>query len=269
MEIIDTHSHIYLEEFDADRQEVVSRAKAVGVTHMLMPSVDMSSSERLNKTLADWPNLCFAMIGLHPTSVNANYEAEMKYVESELERKSQYIAVGEIGLDMYWDRTFEKEQAEVLRRQILLAQKYEKPIVIHLRSAKEPKTYTDDANEVFLKLLTELKTEGCKTQGMLHCYSGNVVQAKRAVEEGLFIGVGGVVTYKRSQLQEVVAAVPMENIVVETDAPYLAPIPYRGHRNESAYIVEVVKKIAEIKGVTAEVVSRITTENAKRLFRLK
>lgn len=265
--MIDTHTHLYLNDFDDDRDEAVKRALAAGVDKLLLPAVDSQSVERLRQMVDRYPGVCYAMAGLHPTSVTHDYQHELQLVEEQLRQQtSGYIAVGEIGLDLYWDKTYLAEQQEVLKRQLLLANQYCMPIVLHLRSAKEVKDDSDDAYELFFKLWEAL-SEDQRPTGVMHCYSGSVAQALRAVACGFSIGVGGVVTYKNALLQQVVAALPIENIVVETDSPYLAPVPHRGRRNESAYIPDIINKISEIKAIPADTVAQETTQTACKIFK--
>ncbi|MBO4751485.1 MAG: TatD family hydrolase [Bacteroidales bacterium] len=265
--MIDTHTHLYLDDFDDDRDEAVKRALDADVHKLLLPAVDSQSAERLRQMVARYPRVCYAMAGLHPTSVTHDYQRELQLVEEQLQHPSDYIAVGEIGLDLYWDKTFLAEQQVVLTRQLLLASQCSLPVVLHLRSAKEAATSDDDAYELFFKLWSALP-ENQRPTGVMHCYSGSVSQALRAVDCGFSIGVGGVVTYKNALLQQVVAALPIESIVVETDSPYLAPVPHRGHRNESAYIPDIINKIAEIKALPAQTIAAQTTQNAQTIFTL-
>lgn len=246
---------------------------------MLLPAVDSESVDRLRKMVEDYPDICFPMAGLHPTSVTSDYERELALVESQLKQADlDYVAVGEIGLDLYWDTTFIREQQEVLRRQLQFATEYQLPVVLHLRSAKKeilPNTLstTLDAYELFFDILNGLQSEFQKAKnkkqnilGVMHCFSGTVDQAVRAIDLGFRIGVGGVVTYKNSLLQQVVSAIPIESIILETDAPYLAPVPHRGKRNESAYVADIARKVAEIKELSYDTVAEKTTQSAIQLF---
>lgn len=252
---IDTHTHIYDEAFDEDRDAVVRRAIEAGVTTMLLPAIDSTTTERQEQLVAEYPENFFEMAGLHPTSVKENFEEELQLVHNQLFHNTRhYIAVGEIGLDFYWDRTFEQEQMEVLRRQIRWAKELQLPIALHIRKAH---------NELF-NLLKELNYK--HYEGVMHCFGGSVQEAQKAIEMGFHIGVGGVVTFKNATLANVVEAIPLEKILLETDSPYLAPVPYRGKRNESTYVVEVAKKIAEIKQLPIKKVAQQTTQNAKELF---
>ena len=268
MQIIDTHSHLYLEDFDEDRQEVVNRALTAGVTKILLPAVDSSSHRQMIAMVEKYGGICYPMIGLHPTSVVATYREELYEVKKQVESDNRYIAIGEVGLDLYWDKTYLEEQIETLKQQLDLAKEHKLPVVLHLRSAKECNDLSEDAYELFFDILenSDFGQNNGKPLGVMHCYSGNIEQALYAISKGFMIGIGGVVTYKKSTLQEVVKEIALDKIVVETDAPYLAPVPHRGQRNESSYIVETVKKIAELKGMGVEEVAERTRMNAEELF---
>lgn len=257
MKIIDTHSHLYDEAFDADRDEAVRRAVSAGVTRMLLPAIDSTSADALDNLQARYPDVFFKMAGLHPTSVRENYRDELESVRNQLaEKRNDYVAVGEIGLDFYWDDTFRKEQMLALETQLAWARKYGLPVSLHVRKAY---------NEIF----EILKQDEFRTiTGVFHCYGSSVQDAAKVLDLGFYIGVGGVVTFKNATLAEVVKNVPLERILIETDAPYLAPVPFRGKRNESAYCVEIARKIAEIKAVGIEQVAEVTTRNAELLFNL-
>lgn len=300
--MIDTHSHIYSEEFDEDREAVIARAVEAGVEMILLPAIDSESHERQERLALSRPNLFRQMMGLHPTSVKENYETELEIVKEKLfeERRAEngerrtgngeretgkYVAVGEIGLDFYWDTTYREEQIHVLRTQVSWAEELGLPVVLHLRSGKDVAPETD----AYKTLFNILQDTGFKFQdssfnsklstfnfqlstikrGIMHCFSGSVDDARRAVEMGFLLGIGGVVTYKKSTLPEIVKEVGLDNIVLETDAPYLAPVPYRGRRNESSYVRFVTEKVAEILGVSFEEVEVVTTRNAKRIFGLE
>ena len=255
MQFIDTHTHIFLPEFDSDRDQVIKNAQESGVEKILLPNVDRNTIKRLNSLVEKYPDFCLPMIGLHPTSVNGNYTDELKLVEDHLET-GKYVAVGEIGIDLYWDKTFKEQQEKAFRYQIDLAKKYKLPIVIHAR---------DSFDEIF-KIMDDVIDENLS--GVFHAFTGNEKQAERVVEWGFKIGIGGIVTFKNSGLDKVVNNIDINHIVLETDSPYLAPVPKRGKRNESAYIVHIAKKIAEIKNISLEEVATITTNNAKQLFKL-
>ncbi|MCX6282202.1 MAG: TatD family hydrolase [Bacteroidetes bacterium] len=251
----DTHAHLYLEEFDADRDQMMQRVEQAGVNNLFLPNIDSSSVEQLLSICSTWPHLCYPMMGLHPTSVRNNYAEELKLVRQYLSDKSlRFYGVGEIGIDLYWDKTFEKEQTSAFNLQLDLALEYRLPVAIHTRnSMKETLEIMEARNDRGLK-------------GVFHCYSGDVAQAERVLMMGFYLGIGGVVTYKKSVLADVVAAIPLESLLLETDAPFLPPVPKRGQRNEPAYIPLIAKKIAEIKGVSLEEVAEVTTKNALNLF---
>lgn len=253
MQFVDTHTHLYLEDFSVDIDEVVSRAVVSGVKKMLLPSVDSSSTKDLLDLCKKYPQYCFPMIGLHPTSVNTDFKNELNHVEEEL-KKGIYIAVGEIGIDLYWDKTYFKEQSEAFLHQLSLAKQYNLPVVIHTR---------DSFSETYDLINSFSSTP---MQGVFHCFSGNAEDAFKIIEKGFKIGVGGVVTFKNALLAQVVKEVGLEHIVLETDAPYLAPTPNRGKRNESSYIPIIAQKVAEIKGISLERVAEITTRNACEVF---
>lgn len=263
--LIDTHSHIYAEEFDDDRNEAIARAEAAGVGMILLPAIDNESYDRQETLALSRPDLFRQMMGLHPTSVDADYKAALELAHKKLvANPSKYIAIGEVGLDFYWDTTFRQQQTEALNQQIQWAEEMHKPLVLHLRSGKDG---SDDSNayaEIF-RLLERCRYGG---KGIMHCFSGTLKDAQRAVEMGFLIGIGGVVTYKKSALPDIVRVLPLESIVLETDSPYLAPVPHRGQRNESAYVSIVAQKVAEIKGISFDEVADATTDNARRLFKL-
>ena len=249
----DTHTHLYLEDFASDRDLLITEAMTKGVQRFFLPNIDSSSVPALTELSEKYPEQCFPMMGLHPCSVKENWKEEIALVEKLLaERK--YVAVGEIGMDLYWDKTFVKEQEIVFRRQIDLANKYKLPVSIHSRESFE---------ELYTILLDKKKEAPC---GVFHCFTGSVDQAKRAIDLGFYLGIGGVVTFKNSGLDKVIAEIDLEHLVLETDAPYLAPAPFRGKRNLPEYIIKVAERIAEIKGVPMEVVAKITTENSKKIF---
>lgn len=247
---IDTHAHIYLPEFDADREEMVRRAITAGVEAIYLPAIDSTTHAAMLQTEALYP-LCKSMIGLHPCSVKDNFESELTVIARHLEERP-FLAIGEIGLDFYWDRTFDEQQYLAFHRQIALAQLYRLPIVIHSRNA------TDECIRVVQQYPG--------LQGVFHCFSGNEVQACQVMEAGFYLGIGGVVTFKNSGLDKVVQAVGLERIILETDAPYLSPVPFRGKRNEPAYTTLVAEKIASLLGREVAEIAKITTENAKKLF---
>ena len=261
--LIDTHSHIYDEAFDNDRNEVVERARAEGVERIILPAIDGESNERLFDMCRACGDYVVPLMGLHPTSVNDNprWREELAEVERLLANPPQgvnrFYGVGEIGLDLYWSRDWQAEQTEAFRAQLDMALKYDLPIVVHTR----------DAWEEMAAIIEEYRDKGLR--GVFHAFSSDVAMYERLKEYGDFVfGIGGVVTFKKSALAEVVKAMQLEDLVVETDAPYLTPAPHRGTRNESSYVRFVAQKIAELKGVEYEVVAERTTANAKRIFGL-
>lgn len=251
MYFIDTHSHIYLPEFD-DVKEMMQRAAEVNVQTILMPAIDTSTHEQMLQIENSFEN-CFAMMGLHPCSVNQNYASEIDSINVYLSKR-KFIAIGEIGLDFYWDKTFTDQQYEAFHEQIKIALGNQLPISIHSRNA------TDECIEV-VQQYPELT-------GVFHCFSGNVEQAKKIMDTGFYLGIGGVLTFKNSGLDKVMAEVGLSKVILETDAPYLAPVPHRGKRNEPAYIPLIAEKLAIVCQSSINDVAQITTENAKNLFKL-
>ena len=250
----DTHTHLYLNAFDEDREAAIKKAIEQDVKYMLLPNIDSSSVENMLHLEKKFPENCFAMMGLHPTSVKENYKEELKQVE-EWFGKRNFIAIGEIGIDLYWDKTFALQQEEAFRFQIDLALEKNLPIVIHSR---------DSFNEI-INVLKDYRHKNLK--GVFHCFTGTVEQAFVAIEFGFYLGIGGVVSFKNSGLIETVSKVGLEHMLLETDSPFLAPVPFRGKRNESAYINLIANKLAEIKNINREVVAEITTQNAVNLFK--
>ncbi len=256
MNITDTHIHLYAEQFDADRGNLMELAQKHAVTRFFMPNIDSSSIASMLELQHKYPDICFPMMGLHPCSVKENYLEEIKLVEEWL-AKEKFYAVGEIGIDLYWDKTYIKEQEIAFTRQLELAHQYQLPIVIHAR---------ESFDEIF-KLLVQNKAQ--HPHGIFHCFTGNIEQARKIIDMGFYLGIGGVLTYKNSGLDKVIAEIDLSHLVLETDAPYLAPTPFRGKRNQPDYIVKVAEKIAEIKETTIENVAIITTENAQKIFRFE
>lgn len=252
MEIIDTHTHLYLEDFQADIEDVLGRAKSEGVTRFYLPNVDSSSIDDLLKLEETHPE-CIAMMGLHPCSVKENMADELSLVEEWL-RKRPFAAVGEIGLDYYWDKTFVAEQKEAFRKQINWALELNLPIVIHSR----------DSMQDCIDIVKE--NQNGTLRGIFHCFGGTVDEAKQIMDLGFLMGIGGVLTYKKSGLAEVLTSIPLEYIVLETDAPYLTPVPFRGKRNEPSYLKYVVNKMAEAMNIPVEEIAAQTTSNAQKLF---
>lgn len=255
MRLIDTHSHLFLEEFSEDLPQVIERARAVGITHIFMPNIDSTTIDAMLSVCNTYKGYCFPMIGLHPTSVNADYERELEFVARELESSREYVAIGEVGMDLYWDKTFLKEQQTVLDRQINWALEYELPVVIHCR----------DAFDYIYKVLEPYKNTSLK--GIFHSFTGSAEEAARILEfSGFSIGINGVVTFKKSHLPEVLLEIPLEKIVLETDSPYLTPMPNRGKRNESANVKDTLMKVSEIYRMSPEAVGNVTSENALKVF---
>lgn len=253
--MIDTHTHLYSEEFDNDRAEMIARAKAAGVTHCFIPAIDSIYTDRMFVLKNDYPDYVFLMNGLHPCNVKENYKEELAHVEN-LMPTHPFCAIGEIGIDLYWDKTFLKEQQEAFAWQIQLAKKHKLPIVIHCREAFE---------EVFEVLESE---KGDDLFGIFHCFTGTEEQAHRAIGYGLHLGIGGVVTFKNGKLDQFLKNIDLQHLVLETDSPYLAPVPYRGKRNESAYIVQVMQKLSDIYALPESEIERITNANATKIFQL-
>lgn len=272
MKIVDTHTHLDGEEFDEDRAEVILRAKEAGVGMVFLPAIDVKTSEAVLKLSHEYPGYAYPMVGLHPEEVKADWKEQLKKIEAILDEhltavdglngikyKSDYIAIGEIGLDFYWSREFENEQLEAFEKQVEWSCETGLPLMIHCRKAQ---------NEM-LHILRKWKNK--LPGGVFHCFTGNQQEAKELLEYDNFVlGIGGVSTFKSSHLREdLPAAVPLERIVLETDSPYMAPVPYRGKRNESAFVVQVMKTLATAYGVSEEEVAKVTNQNVERVFGVK
>jgi len=255
MQLIDTHTHLYLKEFDSDRDEVVNKAISSGIVKMLLPNIDLESVDQMLSAESRYPGICYSMIGLHPTSVKEDYLSQLDKLEA-IALVHRFVAVGEIGIDLYWDKTFLKEQMITFRRQIVFALENMLPVVIHSR---------ESFPEVF-SVLDEFNNK--KMRGVLHAFTGTVEDAEKAIGMGLKLGIGGIVTFKNSGLDKVVKEIGPHNLILETDSPYLAPVPHRGKRNESSYICIINKKLAEIFGMSEEETASITYANSTRLFNL-
>jgi TatD DNase family protein len=253
MQFIDTHAHIYSHQFQNDREAMLARTFDAGVKKILMPNVDSESIEGMLALERDYPNQCFPMMGLHPCSVHQDFEQELKIIENWLSQR-KFIAVGEMGIDLYWDKTFFKQQKEAFSIQAGWAKKYHLPLVIHSRESMK---------EV-ISLLEGLADENLF--GVLHCFTGTLEDAQKLISMNFKLGIGGVVTYKNGGLEPVIREVGLEHLVLETDSPYLAPVPHRGKRNETSYIPIIAQKIADIKGISVEKVAEKTSENAIQLF---
>ncbi|KJS06537.1 MAG: hydrolase TatD [Flavobacteriales bacterium BRH_c54] len=254
MILTDTHTHLYSEQFKDDIDEVVQKAINLGISRFFLPNIDSDYTAALLALAKKYPDNMFPMMGLHPCSVKADYQQELEQVEKMLS-EHQVVAIGEIGIDLYWDKTFFKEQQAAFRHQIRLAKANNLPFVIHCR----------DAFDEIFEILDEENDENMR--GIFHCFTGNLEQAQKIINYGGFkLGIGGVVTFKNAGLDKVVEQISLEHLVLETDAPYLAPVPYRGKRNESAYIIEIATKVANLKQVSLEEVAKITTTNSKTVF---
>jgi TatD DNase family protein len=251
--MIDTHCHLYSEDLAPDIESVMERAALAGVTKFYLPAIDKSTAESMFNLESKYADRCFAMIGLHPCSVSAAYEGELDFIKMLLKTR-QFAGIGETGLDFYWDTSFKKEQYIALNQQIGWALEYNLPLILHTRNAMQE---TIDVIKQY---------NGTGLNGIFHCFGGTIAEAQQIIDCCFLLGIGGVVTYKKSGLAEVLKDIDLVHIVLETDAPYLSPVPYRGKRNESSYIIEVAKKISEIKNVTVEEVKKLTTVNAERLF---
>ncbi len=251
--LIDTHAHLYLPQFDEDRSEVIARARAAGVERVYLPNIDLDSVASMLELERAEPGFCFPMMGLHPCSVKDDWEQQLAGVERWLAERS-FAAVGEIGLDLYWDKSTLDAQREAFRRQVRWAKELGLPIVIHSR----------EATRQVLDLLKEEQDD--RLRGIFHCFSGSAEEARETVELGFYLGIGGVLTFKNSGLREAIAEIGLEHLVLETDAPYLAPVPYRGKRNESAYVRLVAEHLAKVKNRPLEEVEAQTTTNALKIF---
>ncbi|AUP78966.1 TatD family hydrolase [Flavivirga eckloniae] len=255
MIITDTHTHLYSEAFDDDRNEMIDRAIEQGVSRFFIPAIDSEYTEAMLQLEKDYPDNMFLMMGLHPTHVKENYKEELKHVEHML-AKRHFYAVGEIGIDLYWDKSTLGIQQEAFKHQIRLAKQYKLPIVIHCRDAFD---------EIFEVLETEKSDD---LFGIFHCFTGTLEQAHQAISYNMKLGIGGVATFKNGKIDTFLNQIPLKHIVLETDAPYLAPVPYRGKRNESAYIKQVLEKLGHIYGVSLEDIAAITTQNSKDVFKI-
>jgi TatD DNase family protein len=253
MHIIDTHCHLYVEEFKEDVTLVIERAITEGVQQFYLPAIDSSETANMLALEGRFPEQCIAMMGLHPCSVKENYQQELELVQDWL-GKRKFAAVGEIGLDFYWDKTFADAQYEAFRLQAAWALQYQLPIVIHTRNAMQET----------INVVKEYAGKGLR--GIFHCFSGSYESALEITNAGFYLGIGGVLTYKNAGLPQVLEKIKLEHIVLETDAPYLTPVPFRGKRNESSYLKYIIAKLAEVKGVSVEEVAAITTANAQKIF---
>lgn len=251
--LIDTHCHLYLRSFREDIAEVMDRAKEAGVEKFYLPAIDSSETANMLQLEASYPDSCFAMMGLHPCSVKEDYEQELEQVAEWLSKR-KFAAVGEIGLDFYWDKTFTEQQYIAFRKQIEWAISYDLPIVIHTRNAMQET----------IDVVREYVPRGIR--GIFHCFGDSYAYANQIVDMGFYLGIGGVITYKKSGLAEVLEKISLRNIVIETDAPYLTPVPFRGKRNESSYLKYIAGKLAEVKNTSVAEVSELTSLNAQKIF---
>ncbi len=249
----DTHSHIYSDAFFEDQEQMIQRAFDAGVERIFVPAIDSETTNAMFQIQEKYPENVFLMMGLHPTYVKENYKNELMHVKNQLSQKKFY-AVGEIGMDLYWDKSYKKEQQEAFHFQIELAKKYHLPINIHCREAFEETFEVLEANK------------GADLSGIFHCFTGNKEQALKAIDCGMKLGIGGVITFKNGKIDQFLKEIPLEHIVLETDAPYLAPVPYRGKRNESSYVVNVAEKLATIYNISLDEIAKITTQNSKAVF---
>ena len=255
MNIIDTHTHLYLNQFKEDIDDVVASAKEIGVKKFIFPAIDSSHFDSMHSLKNKYPDNIYLMSGLHPTDVKKNYKDELDFVVNSL-KSHNYVAIGEIGIDLYWDKTYLKEQQDAFRFQIRLAVKNDLPIVIHCR-------------ESFDEIFEILEEENCdKLRGVFHCFTGNIDQANKAIGLGFLLGIGGVVTFKNGGIDKFINQIDLKHIVLETDSPYLAPVPFRGKRNESSYIIYVLEKLSELYQLPREKIASITTNNAEKMFSL-
>lgn len=255
---VDTHTHLFTKEFDEDRSEVVQAARDAGIDLMLLPNIDVSSISRLDEMTKDFQGVCIGMMGLHPGNVDAKWQQELETIRQALFSNDNYCAVGEIGMDLYWDKTYLEAQKEVFRTQLEWAKELEKPVAIHAR----------EAFDAIFEIMDEVNDD--RLTGVFHCFTGNLDQAKHALSYGGFkLGIGGVVTFKNGGLDRTLIDVPLDELVLETDSPYLAPTPFRGKRNETKYLLHVAAKLAAIYDVPLKEVERVTMKNAVELFKLE
>lgn len=251
--MIDTHCHLYTKEFEPDIEEVMARAAGAGVAKFYLPAIDSTCTKRMERLEAQYPEQCFSMAGLHPCSVKEDFMEEIAHIK-EMLGKRKFAGIGETGLDFYWDKTFTEQQYKALEIQAALAIEYNLPLILHTRNATQE---TIDVIE---------KYKGTGLSGIYHCFGGTLQEANQIIAQGFYLGIGGVVTYKNAGLAEVLADIDLKHIVLETDAPYLAPVPVRGKRNESSYLKYIADKIASVKNISVEKVAAVTTENAEKIF---
>lgn len=253
---IDTHTHLFSDSFDGDRDQIVQRAISAGVEKLFLPNIDVSSIVSMHELASKYPNNCYSMMGLHPGYVKEDWKAQLAIIEKHL-FSSKYIAVGEIGMDLFWDKTFQKEQADVFIQQVKWAKELKLPIVIHAR----------DAFQEIFDIVDEMIDENLT--GIFHCFTGDIEQANHILKyENFKLGIGGVLTYKKAELDKVLSQISIDNLVLETDSPYLPPVPFRGKRNESSYLLHIAEKLADVYKISLKEVEEITTRNALEIFNL-
>lgn len=250
---VDTHAHIYLQDFDSDLDEMIERCRHAAVHKIYLPNIDHTSIDAMLETEMRYPDMCIATMGLHPCSVKKDFSRELYTVEEWLATR-RFAAVGEIGTDLYWDKSFWDEQQEAFRVQVGWAKKYDLPVIIHCRESLDET----------IAMVEELKDE--RLRGVFHCFGGSEEQATRIIEAGFFLGIGGIATFRKGLAEDVLRSIDLSRIVLETDSPYLAPVPHRGKRNEPSYIPVIARKVAEVKDISEEEVRKVTTSNALKLF---
>lgn len=255
MVLTDTHTHLYSESFDEDREQMIERALQKGIGRFFVPAIDSTYTPAMKDLKSSYPDHVHLMTGLHPTHVKNDFEAELAHVEEQLQT-GEYVAVGEIGMDLYWDKTFASEQEEAFLRQMVWAEERDLPIVIHCREAFD---------EIFKAIES---TDRSSFKGIFHCFTGNLEQAQQLIEWGFYLGIGGVVTFKNGKIDQFLNQLPLDALVLETDSPYLAPVPYRGKRNESAYLEKVAQKVASLFGTSVKHIAEVTTLNSQKIFGL-
>lgn len=254
--MIDTHAHIYLEQFKNDLPDVIERSREAGMQRIYMPNIDHESIDAMMELEEQYPGFCIATMGLHPCSIDSNFEKELYLVEEWLSKR-EFVAIGEMGTDLYWDKTFLDQQIEAFRIQASWAKQYKRPIIIHCR----------ESLDMTIDLVEDLKTD--ELAGVFHCFNGTVQQAERIKALGFHIGLGGVSTFKNSGMDQVIPALDLSHVVLETDSPYLSPAPHRGKRNEPAYIKIIAQRVADLKQMSLDDLIQVTTTNANQLFNVK
>lgn len=252
--MVDTHTHIFSQDFDSDIEKVIERALSNGVNQCYLPNIDIESISSLNSLCDKYPDMCFPMMGLHPTSIGTNYPKDLSIIRNELEKRN-YIAIGEIGIDLYWDKTYKKEQIEVFEEQLRWSLEFDLAVVIHTREAFP---------EVFESIY---KIGANKLRGVFHSFGGSLDEMEKALQcENFLLGINGVITYKNAHFADHLAQAPLNRIILETDAPYLTPVPYRGKRNEPSYLIYIAEKLSKIYNISIDEIARQTTTNARSLF---